>query len=309
MDEFQNFFPLNWRTVSLLETKKFFGEDSTGLLQPTPICLGNGRIRIYCGLRDRSGVSRIHFIEIDEKKPFNILEVSSREIVSLGANGFFDDNGMVPTCISKTPDEWLLFYAGYQLVSNVKFLAFGGALRSEDGKTFERTRTTPIMDRKPGEEYFRVPHSVAFLSESKEFEIYYGAGNVFSWNIEKQVVSPVYDIRETRTKDWVNFSESRILIPLEAGELRVGRPNVINFQGQKFMLFTSFTLSKSELVVAGICEKSSWERLGTINIESEGFPDKNMRGYPSMLTCHGQNILFYNGDNYGRDGILIAEPL
>ena len=65
-------------------------------LQPTPIVLQD-RIRIYGGIRDVEGVSRIGYVEIEKDDPSIVINVSRIPVLDIGENGMFDDNGGVPT--------------------------------------------------------------------------------------------------------------------------------------------------------------------------------------------------------------------
>src|ERR1700677_3663102 len=91
-------------------------------LTPTPVLLG-GRIRVFLGMRDSHGVSRIGFVDVDAENPSQVRDVSARPSLDVGAPGAFDDNGVILGDVVWDGDTWRMYYVGFQLVAGVKFLA------------------------------------------------------------------------------------------------------------------------------------------------------------------------------------------
>src|ERR1700722_10031135 len=103
-------------------------------LTPTPVLLDEV-IRIFVGFRDRDGVSRIGFVDVDAGNPACIVGVSITPVLDVGGPGAFDDNGVILGDIIQDGDQWRMYYVGFQLVAGVKFLAFTGLAVSHDCKT------------------------------------------------------------------------------------------------------------------------------------------------------------------------------
>ena len=194
-------------------------------LQPTPVLLENGILRIYLGLRDDYGVSRIGFVDVDARNPAKVLSISKEPALDIGVPGAFDDNGVVPTAIVQREGKYFLYYAGYQIPKKVKFLAFAGLATSENGKVFTRLKQVPVMDRTDRELYFRVPHSVIF--ENGVWRVWYGGGSKFIE--EKGKVLPVYDIKYTESYDGLLFDKpgTTCIQFSQVDEYRIGRPYVL----------------------------------------------------------------------------------
>ena len=61
----------------------------------------------------------------------------------------------------------------------------------------------------------------------------------------------------------------------------------------------------------GYAESSNgvnWKRLDSkININFKSNYEEQMREYPSLISIKNKLYMFYNGDQYGKDGILLAE--
>ncbi|WP_254695036.1 hypothetical protein [Leisingera sp. NJS201] len=117
-------------------------------------------IRLFGGMRDDQGISRIGWVDVDASDPLQVKAVSEQPAIGLGAPGMFDDNGMIlGDVLEVAENELRLYYVGFQLVEKAKFLAFSGLAISRDrGDSFERVQQTPVIDRCP-----KVPSSVRFI--------------------------------------------------------------------------------------------------------------------------------------------------
>jgi predicted GH43/DUF377 family glycosyl hydrolase len=277
-------------------------------LQPTPYILSNSLIRIYTGFRDRDGVSRIGFVDVDLDDPSKVRNVSNTPVLDIGLPGTFDDNGVVPAAIVRRGRAVYLYYAGYHLEHKIRFTVFGGLAISDDGgDSFYRHSKVPILDRTDKELFFRVIHSILF--EDGVWKIWYGAGSEWIAGPKKQL--PVYDIRYSESTDGITFGdEGRICIKMEGDdEHRVSRPYVVKDDATYKMYYGVGTISK--LYRLGYAESSdgiNWERKDDeigIDVSSSGW-DSEMIAYPSVIRHEKRTYLFYNGNNMGETGLGYA---
>jgi len=277
-------------------------------LQPTPLLKADGReLRVFVGFRDDEGVGRIGYVDLNAEDPSRVLRVSPTPVLDIGTPGAFDDNGVVPCAVVKRDPELFLFYAGYQLVRRVKFLAFGGLAVSRDfGETFSRYSRAPICDRNTTDLYFRVIHSM--MSDGGRWRAWYGAGD--SFDLEQGLAYPRYDIRYADSFDGVHLDdEYRVCVAPAAGEYRVGRPYVIKQNELYRMFFCAGTKAAGyRLAYAESTDGVVWTRKDeALGIEpSESGWDSEAQAFPSVATYHGQTFLFYNGNDYGREGFGYA---
>jgi hypothetical protein len=275
-------------------------------LQPTPILMGE-QIRVYVGFRDEKGISRVGFVDVDAYNPSRVLNVSSLPALDVGEPGAFDSNGVVPTAIVERDEGLYLYYAGYQIPSDVRFIAFGGMATSQDcGSSFIRKTKAPVMDRTDEALLFRVPHSVMF--DGGVWKIWYGAGSTFIQGKAKTL--PMYDIRYVESEDGFTFGKhGKVCIQLQEDEYRVGRPFVIKDGGIYKMFYGSGSESRPyRLGYAESPDGISWVRQDRqigIDLSEEGW-DSQMIAYPSIVRFKDATYLFYNGNNYGRDGFGYA---
>ena len=68
-------------------------------LQPTPLVMGD-TIRVFAGMRDKDGVSRVGYVDVDGNNPSNIIKVKETPCLDIGEPGCFDDNGVVPCALT-----------------------------------------------------------------------------------------------------------------------------------------------------------------------------------------------------------------
>ena len=277
-------------------------------LQPTPFLLSDTLIRVFVGFRDEEGVSRVGFVDLDARDPAKVLRVSSEPVLDTGALGMFDENGVVPCAVVRRNDELFLYYAGYQLGLKVKFFVFGGlAVSKDEGQSFRRYQRVPICDRTDREPYFRVIHSL--LAENGVWRVWYGGGDAFSGKDGKQL--PNYDIRYTESSDGLKMGENfTVCVPTTGEEYRVGRPYVIRTNDRYQMFFCAGMESTGyRLAYADSFDGKNWIRkdgeLG-LSVSREGW-ESTMQAYPSVIRVGGKMYLFYNGNDYGREGFGIAE--
>lgn len=275
-------------------------------LQPTPIVLKD-KIRVYVGMRDNHGVSRVGFVDFDVNNPYQAIGYSKKPCLDIGMDGSFDDNGVVPSAVVQEGESIRLYYAGYQLVKKVRFLVLCGlAISTDGGDTFKRYKTTPVLERTNSELLFRVIHTI--WKEDDIWRIWYGGGNHFIQGKNKTL--PVYDIRYMESKDGINFPESgETALEIQDNEYRIGRPFVIkNYEGYEMFFGASTEDSPYRLAHALSQDGRSWIRDNDFGIDyTPSDFDSEMSAYPGIVSIRGKIYMYYNGNNYGYQGIGLVE--
>jgi predicted GH43/DUF377 family glycosyl hydrolase len=271
-------------------------------LQPTPILTNEG-IKVSCGFRDEQGVSRVGYVLLDSNNPKNILRLSTEPVFNIGQPGYFDDNGVVPCFIHREGLRLYMYYAGYQLVNKVKFLVFGGlAVSDDDGESFQRVSNVPFTDRTDNEPFFKVIHSL--INVNNEYIFYYGGGDSFVHLNNK--VYPKYNIRFFKSKSYEKSDRNGFLAIdfKNDNEYRVARPFVYKSDGIYCMLYYIAEMDGSFYIAQSLSKDgTNWvpDEKFTINGGRENW-DSQMMAYPSFVEVGDSQYIFYNGNDYGRDG-------
>lgn len=84
-------------------------------LQPTPYRLDDDTIRVFCGMRDNNGISRVGYVDVAASDPTDVKDISKTPALEIGQPGTFDENGVVPCAVVPRDGGLHLYYAGYQL--------------------------------------------------------------------------------------------------------------------------------------------------------------------------------------------------
>jgi hypothetical protein len=277
-------------------------------LTPTPILLNDDVIRVYAGFRSNTGVSRIGYVDVEAKNPLKVVTVSREPALDVGKPGCFDDNGVILGDVIRHGDKLSMYYVGFQLVSQVKFLAFTGlAISSDGGHSFVRQSNTPILDRTDEGLYIRALHTV--IHKDGRWAAWYATGS--EWTMIEGKPFPNYHIRMVESADGINFKKSGsvCLLP-EKSEYRIGRPRVYPTSSGYEMFFTFGTVEGDYLPgYATSLDGVSWQRKDDkvgIRLSADGWDSKTLC-YPSLLNWRDRTYMFYNGNDMGRSGFGYAE--
>lgn len=296
------------------------GEHAWGLntfMTPHALLLNEDVIRIYGGVRDKDGVSRITFIDVSAENPSDVLFISQKPCLDIGSPGCFDDNGVILGDILKIGNEYYMYYVGFQHVQKAKFFAFSGLAVSSgpvhnhgDEQVFHRYSEVPIMDRTDYGKFGRCIHTV--LHENGIFKIYYAA--IHDWKYIHGIPYPSYNIWYTESRDGIHvpLTDDCLCIDTQDTEYRVGRPKVYREPNGYSMLYTKDLVTKEYL--AGYAFSSNgtvWTRdegqLG-LQASTQGW-DSEMACYPVFLEAKGEKYMFYNGNGMGLTGVGYAKLL
>lgn len=276
-------------------------------LTPTPILITPDVIRVYAGFRDVEGVSRIGYVDVAAENPSVVRKVSARPVLDVGVPGAFDDNGVILGDVVRDGESLRMYYVGFQRVQQVKFLAFSGlAVSRDNGETFVRASSAPVMDRDAGALFIRAIHTVLF--EDGLWKVWYASGS--GWQELNGVPYPKYNIHYTESADGIRFDRpGRLCIDVAGAEYRIGRPRVYKRNGGYAMYFThGDTLGHYFPGYAESADGVRWQRRDeALGIElSESGWDSRTLCYPSLLAYKDRTYMFYNGNDMGRDGFGYA---
>lgn len=270
---------------------------------PTPQMLEGGLVRVYFSGRDVQNRSNIGYAVLDLAAGGKLVDYSSSPVLSPGELGCFDDNGVTPSCVITVGGTTHLYYIGWNPGSTVRMHLFGGLATSEDGGlTFERWSRAPIIERSRTDPFLNTAPWVVKAEDG--YRLYYVSGT--GW-LHKDL--PRYNIKLARSEDakaWVR--DGHVCIDFrDEKENALARPYVVFEDGIWKMWFSH----RGEEYQMGYAESSdgiTWERnddLAGLNTGESGF-DTDMVEYAAVVKHDGQSFIFYNGNNYGYEGIGMA---
>lgn len=284
-------------------------QDCNSALQPTAVAITEDLIRVFVGVRDEKGVSRIFRVDLNAHNPKEVLDFSKSPVLDVGNPGCFDENGVVPCAVVEVNGKLRLYYAGYMCPERVRFIAFSGLAESIDGGiSFCRVSSTPVLERSNSEPLFRAIHSI--LYEDGRFRVWYGAGDRFAHGRYKTL--PIYNIRYMESTDGLVFpAEGAVIVDTAGSEHRVGRPCIKKVRENLYLMFFGYgsELAPYQLGLAHSPDGKNWIRADSelgLGLSESGW-DNEMMAYPNIVDTKSGTYLFYNGNEYGRYGFGMAK--
>lgn len=277
-------------------------------------------VRIYFSTRARDAggqyVSHIAYVDVD-KRLQKVLRVASKDVISPGAPGCFDEHGIFPINVVRHAGRIHAFTCGWsRRVSVPVETAIGLAISHDDGLTFDRVGPGPLLGASPNEPFLVGDPFV--LVQDGRWHMWYIFGT--SWEANPTEPGPVrvYKIAYASSADGVTWRRDGVPIiadVLGADECQA-LPTVFQCDGIWHMYFcfryaTDFRnnpLRGYRLGHAWTSDLHCWTRddaAGGLDVSRMGW-DADMICYPHVFWCDGEAYMLYNGNAFGRDGFGVA---
>ena len=271
-------------------------------------------IKVYFSTRDEKGRSRPGFVVLDGNDPLSVLEIGSSPILGLGRLGTFDDCGVMPSWIVNRPngEKWL-YYIGWNVRNTISYHnSVGLAISSDGGQTYNRFSEGPLWDRNHIEPHYSGTSCV--IHDQGIWKNWYLS--CVEWLIVDNKPEPRYHIKYAESSDGINWNrEGTVAIDFQDGkEGGIVKASVLVEDGiykmwYAFRKLNDYRISKNASYRIGYAESNdgrSWSRLDqnknmTLDISKRGW-DSEMVAYPHVIDVKGQQIMFYNGNGFGRSG-------
>jgi hypothetical protein len=302
---------MRWKKLGLVWSPQG-GQDwaRSHAMVPTPLALNDKVLRLFTNCLDASGRARPTWVDLDAADPLKVLGSSAGPLLDLGKPGCFDDNGVIATTVvMRDPGTLFMYYAGFELCTQVPYRIMTGLAVSRDGgSSFERYSQAPVLDRSDGELFVRSGPFV--LKDNGRYRLWYVAGNEWTQASGKNV--PVHRLRYQESEDGIHWKPQGLpSVPLEEDEHGFGRSYVVKRGPQDYQLFFGIrrlSLGAYRLGYAESKDGITWTRRDDamgLDVSSDGF-DSHSIGYPAVIQSGGRTWCFYNGDNYGQGGFGVA---
>jgi hypothetical protein len=275
----------------------------THAMVPTPDRMEGSLYRVYFSGRDDRNRSHVAYAVIDLEHPTRIVEMAPAPCLAPGDLGCFDDNGVTPSCLVRAGDEQRLYYIGWNPGSTVRVHLFAGLATSSDGgRTFARWSRAPILERTREEPFLNTAPWV--IPNGTGWRLYYVAG--IGWDAPDR---PRYHIRTATSEDAISWHRAgQICLDLRGPqETNLARPYVVR-EGGVYRMWLSHRGGAYRIGYAESTDGVTWIRddaWGGLDISGSGFDDE-MVEYAAVVPHRGGHVMFYNGNDYGREGVAVA---
>lgn len=288
----------------------------------TPIAalLISDRIRIYFSTRSKKDtegnfISNSSFIDLDKDDPTKILYKHEKPLFELGGYGSFDEFGVMVTDVLEYNGKVYLYYAGWQRLGGgtaAYQVMLGLAISEDQGISFKKISKGPIMSI----DYF--DHisigNVAAIVENNNWKLYYT--NLTEWVISGNKPTYEYEIKFATSGDGVFWNKTDKVVIGEENGFGVATPTVHKINNHYHMWFGYRKAYDSNNNVGGYGigyahsnDGINWVRedeLSEILTSKSGW-DSEMICYPDLVQVNDRTFLFYCGNEFGKEGVGVAE--
>lgn len=280
------------------------------------------RVRIYFSSRavdPGNGKFLSHVLFVDFSLDLqHILGIAESEVMPLGELGTFDEHGIFPLNVVRHDDRILGYTTGWNRRVSVSVdTAIGLAIGSDDGRTFERVGTGPVLGPTLNEPYLVGDGFVRIVDGLFHMWYIYGTG----WLTPAAGAAPerTYKIGHATSVDGVDWTKDGgpqlIADRLGASESQA-LPTVIEVNGRHHMFFcyresVDFRTNPSRGYRIGHAysdDLATWTRDDddpSLEV-TDGDWDSDMQCYPHVFAIGEQILLLYNGNEFGRHGFGLA---
>jgi hypothetical protein len=269
---------------------------------PTVTSVSGGEIHVLCSGRDELGRSQIG--RVDLSRELRLARVSADPVLTFGELGAFDDRGVLPSCVVKNGERWLLFYTGVMLGQTVPFYFAIGAASSVDGERWERISRAPILDRGDVDPFLVA--SPCVLHDEGRMRMWYVSG--VRWELEKGQPKHFYHIRYAESPDGLNWRrEGSVCIDFRPGEYALARPCVVR-DPDRYRMWFPYRGDRYRIGYAESRDGLHWERMDedvTFSGDAAAW-EEQMQCYPWVFDAFGARYMAYNGNDYGATGFGLA---
>lgn len=289
----------------LFKPDQSFDWSKSHAMLPTPLRKSDGYRVFYSG-RNRNNQSSIGWFDLNFKDEQPVVTNSSLEPVLVnGELGAFDDNGVSPSCVIELPSgDLALYYIGWNPGSTTRVNLFGGLALSDDGgASFSRWSRAPILERTKQDPLINTAPWV--IKNKDSFYMYYVSG--IEW---KNKNSPRYNIKIAFSHDGINWDRPGkvVLDFLSPKETALARPFVTK-EDDVWKMWITKRIGEYSIGYAESLDGINWQRKDSVLglNPSNLLGEKKMVEYGVSITSTVNRWLLYNGDDYGKMGVLIAK--
>jgi hypothetical protein len=304
-------FPDTWQKHGLV----FSASDRRPWLRshaqlPVALDRGDGRMRVFFAGRDDRNRSHVGYFDAERETDGSLRagEPPADPVLAPGPLGCFDDHGVYPASVARDDDgRLLLYYIGWNpgVRPPLFYATIGLAISDDDGETFRRHSPAPILARSEHDPCLVT--SPCVVRDGDRWRMWYVSG--FRWEERGDALESYYHVKYAESRDGVLWDrQGTVCIDLEPGERNVARPCVLRAADGWTMWYSHSSGSGYRIGVAESADGIAWRRRDDeagIGPSGDG-SDSDALAYPWVFPWGGDRVMLYNGNGFGRDGILMA---
>jgi hypothetical protein len=276
-----------------------------------PETRGGDRFEAYFASRDAGGRSHIGRAVLELGDTPRVLSIDREPVLSPGPIGTFDSDGVYPASLVTAGGERRLYYIGWLrgVPSPLFFAAIGLATTTGSSHAFTRRSMAPLLDRGPHDPCLVT--SPCVFADGGTWRMVYVSG--LGWEEQDGQLHSRYHLKSATSEDGLMWTRAgHVAIDFkDPDETNLGRASVLKTNGGWQLWFCAASRSsKYRLAYAESADGVLWrrhdQRAGLTVASAAGAFDDEMVAYPFVLRHRGTEFLFYNGNNFGRDGFAVA---
>lgn len=275
---------------------------------PCPVHLNNSIYRVFFGSRTQDNNTMIFYFDFDAATQSVVNDVS-KPVLTNGPMGYFDSNGIYPSSIIKIGDLYYMYTLGFMRGEGQLYYTRIGLATSYDLHNFKKFSSAPLMNTSQYDPWMLTGPFV--MQDNGIYRMWYVSGDYLNIN-QDGILESSYNIKYAESKDGLNWTRNGLISinHIHEGETNIARPWVIKEHGI-YKAWYSYSCNKGGYQI-GYAESSdggyTFERLdhlAGIEKSSAGW-ENNAVAYPSLIQYKDKKFLFYNGNQFGKDGIGLA---
>lgn len=275
-------------------------------------------VRVYFSACKKDGKKLISYVCFaDFTKDFQRIINVSKQIISDGNIGCFDEHGIFPFSPMRYGDKIWAYTSGWSRRISVSVdTGIGLAVSYDNGQTFKRIGEGPVLTSSLYEPFLVIDGFVRRFDG--RFHMWYIFGQ--DWRVFEKNKKPdrIYKIGHAVSENGVDWKRDGIkiildIIPDESQAL----PCVIFYQGKYHMFFCyrysyDFRTNRNRSYRIGYAfsdDLKKWTRCDeklNFTVSENGW-DSQMQCYPNVFELNQKVYMLYNGNDFGKNGFGLAK--
>lgn len=270
--------------------------------------MADDTVRVFFSTRDTKNRSSCASIDLAiDYDRFELPGGVNGPCFEPGSRGAFDSDGVTMSSFVRHDGQLYGFYLGWTIQVSVPFANYVGLAASEDdGRTFNRVSTLPILDRSAAN-----PFSMSYpcvLPHGDGWRMWYGTH--VEWGAEgMDMVHAIGSADSTDLLTWTP-SASHVLEPRlgNSGEFALSRPTCLPTGDGGYHMWFGKRLRHYDIGYAYSTNGTDWHRDDDmVTFEGQRADwECDERSYPAIFELNGETYMLHTGNQYGRTGFGLA---